>query len=522
MLLQPSTRSTPRNAASTALRRWYWDWRRYAARRRRATLANSQLARLRRLARSVPPRQAGVVQLANHRVRYDDALSLYMEFKHIFAWGIYDFQPRGRTPRVLDCGGHIGLSVLRAKQLAPGARITVFEPDPRVLPLLRANLEQNRLADVEVVAAALSTGAGESSFLGDGADGGALVDPGMPGAAPVATVALSAYLRQPVDYLKMNIEGAELGVLREAAKYLHNVRQLAVEYHGFPHTGQVLHEILALLDETGFRYAIHHFDAETNPALKPPFRFNETTRFFQLITATRVWDRRASRSRPDQTPPLPQSAGDAAPPAPLSRVFGHDRGHPIDRHYVETFLFENAPRIRDRVLEVGEDSYTRRFGGAAVTRSDVLNVVPNPRATIVADLTDCPRIADAAYDCVILTQTLPFIFDLSRAIANCRRILRPGGALLVTVPGISQRSAYDAERWGDYWRFTPQSLEMLLRREFINVSLTCFGNVRSATALLEGRAARELTPIELDHRDPDYPVIIAAIATQAAALEPPR
>src|ERR1044071_606160 len=58
---------------------------------------------------------------------------------------------------------------------------------------------------------------------------------------------------------------------------------------------------------------------------------------------------------------------------PISREFGLDRGQPIDRYYVEDFLERNAADIRGRVLEVGDDRYTRKFGGGRVSRSDVLH-----------------------------------------------------------------------------------------------------------------------------------------------------
>lgn len=485
------------------------------------------LARLRRLARRTPAHTSGEIELDGLRIAYDDARSLYMEYKHIFAWGIYDFAATSDRPRVLDCGGHIGLSALRTLRLHPGAVVTVFEPDERVLPLLRQNLAVNGAADVEIIPAALASANGQARFLGDGADGGALVPEFVADGQSVPTVALSDYLTAPVDFLKMNIEGAELPVLCEAAERLDRVARLVVEYHGFPHTGQVLHELLALLHDRGFRYALHHFDAETNPALRPPFQIAETTRFFQLVAATRLWTPAAVRSSAlgrvsdgarAVTAAQPRSEPDE-PPHPVSRVFGHDRGWPIDRCYIESFLSKNAGAIRGRVLEIGDATYTRRFGGSRVTRSDVLHVEPCPAATIVGDLTNGPALADSAFDCVILTQTLPFIFDLRAAIATCRRILRPGGTLLVTVPGISQRSAFDAARWGDFWRFTPQSLERLLREAFGAVQIECFGNVRSATALLEGRAAEELSPIALNHVDPDYPVIIAAAAVREQSVE---
>ena len=198
---------------------------------------------------------------------------------------------------------------------------------------------------------------------------------------------------------------------------------------------------------------------------------------------------------------------------PISRAFGGDRGLCVDRHYIKRFLTKHGRDIRGRVLEVADNSYTQEFGGDGVDRSDVLHVEPGHRnATITADLTHGDEWEVNAFDCMICTQTLPFIFDVQDAVRTIYRILKPGGVLLATFAGISQISRYDMDRWGDYWRFTPLSVERLLGKAFGkgNVDITTYGNVLAATALLYGLAAPELRDEELDHHDPDYPVIITA------------
>src|SRR5690606_18275839 len=105
--------------------------------------------------------------------------------------------------------------------------------------------------------------------------------------------------------------------------------------------------------------------------------------------------------------------GDLRRVEPVSRVFGFDRGLPVDRYYIEAFLARHAGDVRGRVLEVGDDTYTRRFGGEHVTKRDVLHVVEgNPRATFVGDLSDAPGLPSDAFDCIILTQTLHLIYDV--------------------------------------------------------------------------------------------------------------
>jgi glycosyltransferase involved in cell wall biosynthesis len=198
---------------------------------------------------------------------------------------------------------------------------------------------------------------------------------------------------------------------------------------------------------------------------------------------------------------------------PLSRQFGLDRGQPIDRYYIESFLAQHSEKVRGSVLEIGDDSYSRRFGGANILHQDILHVVPgHPGATIIADLANAPHIRNENFDCIILTQTLHYIFDVDAAIATLERILKPGGALLLTVPGISQICRDQADPEGDCWRFTGSSLRRILIRRFpgSDLSVRTYGNVLAAASFLYGRAAHELTQRELDHHDADYPLTIAA------------
>jgi glycosyltransferase involved in cell wall biosynthesis len=203
---------------------------------------------------------------------------------------------------------------------------------------------------------------------------------------------------------------------------------------------------------------------------------------------------------------------------PVSRQFGWDRGGlPVDRYYIERFLQQHAGDIRGRVLEARDDAYTRRFGGASVTQADVLHPTrDNPRATIVADLTHAEAIPDDTFDCVLLTQVLPFIPDVEAAVATVHRILRPGGVALITVPGISQIVRYDMDRWGDYWRFTTLSARRLFEAAFGpgKVDVAAQGNVLVATAFLHGLSTRDLRPDELEYRDPDYEVLITVRAVK--------
>jgi len=202
---------------------------------------------------------------------------------------------------------------------------------------------------------------------------------------------------------------------------------------------------------------------------------------------------------------------------PISRVFGLDRGLPIDRYYIEGFLSGHASDIVGHVLEIGDNTYTRKFGGDRVTTCDVLGVqAGNPSATIVADLTRADQIRPGTFDAIVCTQTLHVIYDVRAAIQTLYRILKPGGVLLATLPGISQISRYDMDRWGDYWRFTSLSARRLFEEAFppASVRVEVYGNVLTAIAFLHGLAAEEVDQEALEHQDADYEVLIAVRAVK--------
>jgi SAM-dependent methyltransferase len=209
--------------------------------------------------------------------------------------------------------------------------------------------------------------------------------------------------------------------------------------------------------------------------------------------------------------------GDLRRLEPFGRHFGEDRGIALDRHYIEAFLHAHQADIRGRVLEIGEARYTRQFGGERVTGTEILHVTPdNPRATIVGDLAQAPHIPDAAFDALIITQTLHLIYDAKAAARTMHRILKPGGVLLLTVPGITQvpNGTPWAHTW--FWAFTPLSVQRMLADAFVGgtVEVSQYGNVLSAAAMLYGLSAADLRPDELATMDPDYPVIMGARAVR--------
>ena len=213
----------------------------------------------------------------------------------------------------------------------------------------------------------------------------------------------------------------------------------------------------------------------------------------------------------------PPDLGDLRRVTPIDPNWGFERGTPIDRVYVESFVGGHAADIRGRVLEIAAPDYTRRFG-RDVERVDVLMATEgNPEATIVGDLADAPQIADDSFDCAVVTQTLQFVYDIRGAFATLHRILAPGGVLLVTVPGLTKISPREDEIWGEWWHYTSRSAKRLAEEAFGegNVAVQSYGNVLSASAFLYGLAASDLRREELDARDPLYEVTIGLRAVKS-------
>lgn len=204
---------------------------------------------------------------------------------------------------------------------------------------------------------------------------------------------------------------------------------------------------------------------------------------------------------------------------PFSTQFGYDRGGPVDRYYIENFLGQEAPSIRGNVLEIGDNAYTLLYGGDKVTKSDILHVDHNnPNATLVGDISHAPHIQTNTFDCIILTQTLHLIYNFKDALHTCYRILKPGGSLLLTVPGITP---IDHGEWKEtwYWSFTDKAMRRLMEETFpgCDAEVTAFGNVFTATAFLYGMGLPEIPSTKLMYNDPHYQVIVTVKVTKSPA-----
>jgi SAM-dependent methyltransferase len=212
--------------------------------------------------------------------------------------------------------------------------------------------------------------------------------------------------------------------------------------------------------------------------------------------------------------------GDFDRTSAIGEYFSRGRGTSIDRLYIAAFLDRNRNDVAGRVLEIEESHYTKGYGGDRVTQSDVLDVwAANPMATITGDLTAPSTLPRDAFDCIIFTQTLQFIYDARAAVQSLHAALKPGGVLLATMPGISQIDA----AWEQHWSFSRASAGRLFGDVFgpEMIKIESHGNVFAAVCMLHGVAAEELPHAKLFIQDAIYPVTITVRAVKTAIAPDP-
>ena len=194
-------------------------------------------------------------------------------FEEIFIGLEYYFKASGNKPIIIDGGSNIGMALLFFKKLYPNAEIIAFEPDKKTFIKLKENVEANHLKNVMLQNKAISDTEGTINFY---------YDPDKPGSLSMSTskerlpkeceqveaTLLSNYIKEKVDFLKLDIEGAENLVIEELANQnkLKFINVLAIEYHHHIETrDDRLSMILKILEENGFGYQINSY-------LREPFK----------------------------------------------------------------------------------------------------------------------------------------------------------------------------------------------------------------------------------------------------------
>lgn len=202
----------------------------------------------------IPRYKPFTTKLFEKDVFVPDSASFLFIYNEVFEKQIYKFTTNNPEPLIIDAGANIGLSVLYFKRLFPNAKIIAFEPDDNIYNFLQKNINSFELKNVELIKKALWKEITELSFFSEGADGGRIDDNNSN--TKIQTDLLSNYLKTRIDFLKIDIEGAELIVMEECKHLLQNVDRMFIEYHSFADRKQELSKLLKIIEEAGFRVSI--------------------------------------------------------------------------------------------------------------------------------------------------------------------------------------------------------------------------------------------------------------------------
>ncbi|GAA4883858.1 hypothetical protein GCM10023311_02660 [Flaviramulus aquimarinus] len=202
-------------------------------------------------------KQTSTTLLGKQMVVADGASYAFM-FNEIFQEHIYKFNTSNRTPYIIDGGANIGMSTIYLKTQFPESKIVSFEPDEGIFKIFKKNIETFGFKDVSLINKGLWNEDTQLSFNSEGADAGAISFKDIKSKTlnTVKVVDLNPYLNQSVDFLKLDIEGAETVVLKSIESNLHFVERIFIEYHSYIDEEQTIGEIVEILKKNNFRLYI--------------------------------------------------------------------------------------------------------------------------------------------------------------------------------------------------------------------------------------------------------------------------
>lgn len=205
-----------------------------------------------------------------------DIASFNLCYDELFVEEMYNFVAKKTNPYIIDCGANLGMSIIYFKEKYPDAKIIAFEADEQIFSFLQKNVESFKYKDIELFNKAVWNKDDILSFLVEGGAGGRLEEKTQTGGIykDVPCISLRNYLiDKKVDFLKIDIEGAEYEVLKDCEDLLSNVENLFIEYHSMPNIPQNLHQILTIVQKAGFKYHIKEAYTTKYPFIERKLNF---------------------------------------------------------------------------------------------------------------------------------------------------------------------------------------------------------------------------------------------------------
>lgn len=224
----------------------------------------------------LPANKTHTHNLLHHKTFFQGGLEYLHGLKEIFIDGVYN-QHLPEQASILDCGANIGLSVIYLKSICPSAKIICFEPDAKNLNLLKRNILSHNLKGVDIRNEAVWIENTTLNFIQKG-NMSSKIGKSDVNNVKVRAVKLKDFLEKKVNFLKLDIEGAEYMVLKDISKNLINVDKMFIEYHGtFDQNNEFL-EILNIITTAGF----HFYIKEAFPVYERPFLYQKEIDSYDL------------------------------------------------------------------------------------------------------------------------------------------------------------------------------------------------------------------------------------------------
>ena len=184
---------------------------------------------------------------------FKNPFEFLITFQEIFQENIYDCQ-LNENPYIIDCGANIGISLLYFKERFPKSRVLCFEPDDMNFELLKRNVQVNKLTDVEIRKEAVWTEDTCLHFSNDANMASKVEMANRENTRLVDAVHLDKFIKHKIDFLKMDIEGAEFQVLKSITNKLDLIENMFIEYHGTYKQSEEFLELLKIVNDAGFSF----------------------------------------------------------------------------------------------------------------------------------------------------------------------------------------------------------------------------------------------------------------------------
>lgn len=223
------------------------------------------------------------VNFLGYKLVIDNFLSFYYEVKYIFKDEIYHFDTKKITPFIIDGGVCMGTSLLYFKKLYPNCKIIGFEPSQNAFKMAQKNVDINKLRDITLINVGLYNSNGKINFSDNEIDSGKI---DISGNNSIEVVKLSGYINEEVDFLKLNIEGAEYEVLVDLSQSgkIKMIKEMCFEWHSFSGQKQNLDEVLKILRDNDFKYYISSLSTERFGR----FSISSSTQYYLMIYAKKI------------------------------------------------------------------------------------------------------------------------------------------------------------------------------------------------------------------------------------------